>query len=234
MIAREEEEYAIADRLIVPSEFARQTYLSRGVSGSRICRIPYGVREDRFRPVGVPEPDRFTVTYVGAVSIRKGFLHLLEAFHKFRHPGKRMIVIGAVDEALIPLIVKLGTEGVTFRDHVPNDQLPMIYSTADVCVLPSIEDGFGMAISEALACGCPVIVSTNAGGSELIVNGVNGFVVPAGDALAIVSALDRLAEREISREAMNVSAVPGGWDMYGDAICAMLSDVSANQPLTEK
>lgn len=226
VIAKEESEYEAADRLIVPSEFARKTYLSQGVPEGKICKIPYGVQLDRFVPKEVPPSDDFLVLYVGAVSIRKGFLHLLDAFRKFRHPRKRMIVVGSVDQALRPMIAKLGVGGVTFQSYIPNDQLPELYRRASACVLPSMEDGFGMVVSEALACGCPVIASENVGGSELITHGQNGFVIPAGDAVAIVQSLEWLADNAKGRKTGTLSIPSGGWDVYGDAICAVLVDAT--------
>src|SRR5258705_153155 len=77
-------------------------------------------------------------------------------------------------------ILKL-PEGVTWLGHQPKPRVRELMSQADVLVLPSIEDGFGMVILQALACGCPVIASSNTGGPDVIVPGQTGFIVPAND-----------------------------------------------------
>jgi glycosyltransferase involved in cell wall biosynthesis len=97
-------------------------------------------------------------------------------------------------------------------------------------VLPSIEDGFGLVMAEAMACGCPVISSTHTGGEDLYTNGKEGFIVPIRSAEAIAERLQELADDPELRERMRGSALErvraiGGWSEYGDRWVALLQSL---------
>lgn len=221
MIEREEREYELADTISVPSIFVAKSFVEMGVPRDKLFVNPYGARLERFRPVGTPAPDRFDVLFVGGVSIRKGFLYLLEAFARLRHPRKRLRVIGAVSPEIRSLLAARDLSDVEFLGTVGNEQLAMYYSTSQVMVLPSIEEGFGMVIGEALACGCPVIASENTGGIDFFTDGVEGLIVPPRSSEALLAAFEKLAGDETLRSDMSRAAVEGvkkigGWDRYGE------------------
>lgn len=231
VVAKEEAEYEAADRVTVPSSFARATFIERGVPAEKVVLLPYGARLDRFRPAGEPQPDRFTLLYVGRVSLRKGIPYLLQAFARLRHPGKRLRIAGLVDDDMGPVLRRLPLGGVEFLGSVSNAQLVMHYSAADAALLPSIEDGFGMVLGEALACGCPVVASTNTGSSDLVTDGVEGRIVPVRDADALARALQDLADDPHGRRAMRAAALArveriGGWDDYGRAWAALVEAIA--------
>lgn len=224
-VLREEAEYESADSILVPSRFARQTYLDRGISPEKVCLLPYGIHLGRFQPdrTSSPAENNFTVLFIGSVCLRKGFLHLLKAFASLKVPNKRLIAIGIVDPPLRSLMSRFSMAGVELISHVPNEELPRYYQTASVFVLPSIEDGFGLTVHEALACGCPVIVSSNTGGSESIQEGVSGLVVPPGDSRALKDALERVAGGGLLGLAAGGQMPPiPTWESYGDGVVAVL------------
>jgi glycosyltransferase involved in cell wall biosynthesis len=87
-------------------------------------------------------------------------------------------------------------------------------------VLPSVQDGFGMVLSQAMACGCPVIGTTHTGADDLLEHGQQGFIVPTRDAQALTRHLQMLADDPALRAAMSLRAVlrvqsAGGWHDYG-------------------
>jgi glycosyltransferase involved in cell wall biosynthesis len=97
-------------------------------------------------------------------------------------------------------------------------------SKSHVLVLPSIDEGFGMVLAEAMACGCPVIATTNTGAPNLISNGRDGFIVPIRDPVAITQKLEMMAQCPEMRATMSDRALArtqqlGGWDSYGDTVC---------------
>jgi glycosyltransferase involved in cell wall biosynthesis len=218
ILAKEEEEYAVADLISVPSEFCVRSFVEQGVAREKLRRIPYGARLERFFPVCEPEPEQFNALFVGQVSLRKGVPYLLEGFARFRHRNKRLRIVGDMTPELKALLPRLPTENVVFLGNVANAQLPALYSAADCLVAPSIEDGWSMVVSEALACGCPVIASTHCGAAEMIETGREGFVVPIRDAGAIASALESVADSGTRlRPAARQRVVDlGGWDSYGE------------------
>ncbi|HVK12265.1 MAG TPA: glycosyltransferase [Gemmataceae bacterium] len=182
-------EYDLADEIVVNSEHARQTFLDAGTPPAKLRRRVLTV-DPRFHP----PPDRPTgpgglrVVYVGSLAVTKGVPILLEAFARFDDLDARLTLVGGT-----------GTRGMRryltaalARDRrvrvCPGDPLPHLWA-ADVAVHPSYQDGFGYAPMEALACGVPVIVTDQTGMKEYVREGVNGYVVPAGDADALLARL---------------------------------------------
>ena len=96
VIKIELEEYAMADLITVPSEFAARSFYEKGFSREKIHVIPYGVDPSVFHPVGEPDPDSFDVLFVGALTIRKGIVHLIRAFERLEHKNKRLTFIGVL------------------------------------------------------------------------------------------------------------------------------------------
>ncbi len=220
-IKKEEAEYEVADRITVPSEFVRKSFLSKGVPAEKIVKVVYGARLDRFNKKGEPDKSKFIVLWVGGVSLRKGFMYLLDAFHQLRHPNKELRVVGPVSPEIKSLFNRGLLEGVKFLGAVSNVKLAEIYSCATVFVLPSLEEGLAMVQGEALACGCPIIGSTNSGAEDLITHGKEGFIVPIRSSEAILERLQQLIDDDSLRETMSDAALKcvhqiGGWDSYGN------------------
>ncbi|MGD0641055.1 MAG: glycosyltransferase family 4 protein [Roseiarcus sp.] len=224
---RQLEEYATADAIAVPSRFVKQSFVAEGVAADKVHIVPYGVRRAHFNPVSQPPVDRFRVLFVGSLSIEKGVRYLLEAFRDFPHPRKELLVVGHVRTEAGPIIASLADSKVEFLGHIPNTGLREIYSSSHVMVLPSVQDGFGMVMAEALACGCPVIASTSTGAPDLFAHGKEGFIVPIRDSRAICDCLTRFADEPDLRVRMSAAAVErvanlGGWGAYGNKYVALL------------
>jgi glycosyltransferase involved in cell wall biosynthesis len=220
IVAKEEAEYEGADLISVPSGFAEQSFLDMGLPASKIRRIPYGSRPERFRPEGEPPKDSFNVLFVGHVSLRKGLPYLLEAFSRLKHPHKRLQIVGNIDRALSPILAKLATDNVHYLGAVPNIQLSKLYGEAHVMVLPSVEEGLAMVMGEAMACGCPVIASRNTGAQDFFTDGDEGFIVPIRSSESILRALQQLADDPCLAATLRLRCVQrmrdvDGWDGYG-------------------
>ena len=128
---------------------------------------------------------------------RKGIRFLIEAIAKLsdKYPNVKLIIAGDGFER--PELEKLAkdlrvADRTTFLGWVANKDLPRYFQGCVVSVIPSLEEGFGIPAAEAMGCDAPV-VATDAGGlPEVVANGVTGFVVPKGDAMALAQAIDRL------------------------------------------
>ncbi|MGR3274563.1 glycosyltransferase family 4 protein [Acaryochloris marina NIES-2412] len=230
VIDKEEAEYETANYITVPSEFVRQSFIKQGVSPDKVRKISYGARLDRFHPISKPNPDEFRILFVGSVSLRKGFLDVLQAFNDFDHPAKKLIVIGSVSSSISPFIEKYSTDQVEFLGIIPNKQLARYFSESHVFVLPSIEEGLAMVLGEALACGCPVIATENTGASDLIRNGHEGFIVPIRQPQTITDKLELLSDcpelqKKLSKNALKRVKQLGGWDNYGDQWYRLLQTI---------
>jgi glycosyltransferase involved in cell wall biosynthesis len=192
-----------------------------GVPAEKVYTIPYGVRLENFRPVGEPTPGEFNVLFAGGAGLRKGVPYLLQAFANLQHPRKKLRVAGYVRDNLRDVLHRLPKEHVEFLGPVPRERLVELMSTSDVMVLPSIEEGLALVQAEAMACGCPVIGSTNTGGDDLYTDGIEGFIVPIRDAAAILDRMQLLADDPALARSMRVAARErvqslGGWSDYGN------------------
>jgi glycosyltransferase involved in cell wall biosynthesis len=233
VIEKEEQEYASADLVTVPSEFTYRSFLAQGVPANRLAKIPYGANIARFSPCAAPAPDKFVVLFVGHVSIRKGIPYLLQAFADFKHCRKELWIIGSKTPDIEPVLKRFDLSRIEFKGIVPNSHLAEYYSRAHVFVLPSIEEGLAMVQGEALACGCPVIASESTGAADLFTDGREGFIVPARDAAAITARLEELAGDEPRRREMSAAALErvqyiGGWRQYGEAYALLLKHVQGS------
>ncbi|MFZ5746842.1 MAG: glycosyltransferase family 4 protein [Pseudomonadota bacterium] len=239
IVDKELAEYDTADCITVPSSFVAESFIERGVPREKMRLIPYGGRLDRFQPVGAPDPNHFTLLFVGGISPRKGIPYLLQAFERFRHPGKRLRIIGSPEPGIEDALSRLPRDRVEFLGQVPNTELARHYSAADALVLPSIEEGLAMVMGEALACGCPVIATTNTGAAELFEHGEQGFILPIRDIDALVGAMTQLADQPGLAGRMRAAAREriqriGGWDSYGKHWASIVETLSVSGARTTR
>jgi glycosyltransferase involved in cell wall biosynthesis len=137
----------------------------------------------------------FTVGVVGGHPLRKGYLYLLRAWEKLALPNARLLLrCGSFhDYPLLETMVKrLGN--VEFVGSVP--EMAEFYQRCDVFVLPSIDDGFGMALFEAMANGCACITTTNTGASELLTHGSDALIVEPASEEQLATCILTLYESE--------------------------------------
>ena len=221
ILAREEAIYAAADAITVPSAVARHSFLQMGTPPEKVRIIPYGVRLDRFALSEPPPSDSFEVIFAGQISLRKGVPYLLQAFARLKHPRKRLTFVGAVQDDMRPLLVRLPTENVAFAGTLPQAELAARMSRSHVLALPSVEEGLALVQGQALACGCPVIATRATGAEDLFTDGIEGFILDDRDTDTLASRLQQLADDPALRERMSAAALQrvkflGGWDTYGE------------------
>lgn len=226
-IEKEDAEYERADAITIASSFQHRSFVEMGIPAPKIHRIAYGVNLTRFAPTGQPDPDRFDVLFVGGATLRKGIPYLLEAFARLRHPTKQLTLVGVIHPEIEPFLARYREKDrIRCTGHVPQTELKEIMSRSHVMVLPSIEDGFGMVMAQAMACGCPVISTTNTGGMDLYHDGLEGFIVPIRDPQAIADRMQQLADTAGLREHMSAAGLKrvenlGGWDVYGQGMAEL-------------
>ena len=218
---REEAIYAACDAITVPSTMAARSFAEMGFPTDKVHVIPYGVRLESFRPAAEPSPDTFDVLFAGAVGLRKGVPYLLEAFANLRHPRKRLIIVGTIQQDIRSVLTRLPMENVEMLGSLPQSELATLMSRSHVLALPSIEEGLALVQAQAMACGCPVVCSTNTGGEDLFTDGVEGFIIPIRDPIALADRLQRLADDPALQRSMRTAALKrvhsiGGWKEYGD------------------
>jgi glycosyltransferase involved in cell wall biosynthesis len=224
-------EYEESHAITVPGQFAKRSFLKQGVASERVFVCPYGVDLSEFRP-GVKRDNIFRVIYVGQITVRKGIGYLLKAIEQLvsRHRVELWLV-GEIDPRMRPLLDKYSGM-FEYKGVSPRKDLWRLYSQASVLVLASVEDGFGYVQAEAMACGVPVIATTNTGAEDLFTDGVEGFIVPIRDPDAIREKLEWMIECSELRDQMAAAALGrvkslGGWNHYGELVETVYREVAA-------
>jgi glycosyltransferase involved in cell wall biosynthesis len=186
------EETRAADRLLVPTETVKRSFVARGVDPAKIIKIPYAANTTRFRPrdesdVYSPFGRALRVICVGSIGLRKGQFHLLEAARRLGKGTVEVTLVGTPTAEVAPVLAGYETE---FRHiRIANDRLRDLLVQHDVFVLPSVEEGLARSICEAMACGLPIVATRESGAEELMTEGQEGFFVEAGSADAIAKCL---------------------------------------------
>jgi glycosyltransferase involved in cell wall biosynthesis len=227
------DEIQTAHRVFVLSEFQKRTFLEAGIDEEKLIVTPLGVDLDTFKPIRTSREKRvFRVIFVGQISQRKGISYLIEAFRMATIPNSELLLVGRM------MGLELGWShipGMRYVPHVPRWELPELYASADVFVLPSLVEGFALTALEAMACGLPVIVSTNTFAADVVTDSLDGYVTPIRDPVAIAERLQYLyrhpAQRDQMGKAARRRAEDFSWDRYGELITSIIrSGSSPRQP----
>jgi glycosyltransferase involved in cell wall biosynthesis len=184
IIDKEKMEYQLADHIMVPTEIARQTFLTRGFSEKKIIKIPYGVDLNEFQKKISNKKKGliFRIIYTGTLSIRKGVLYLLKAFDELNLKNSQLLMIGNIDREINSKINKYrSNQKIIFKKSISQSKLSEQYSCSNVFITCSIEEGLSMVQLQAMSCGLPIICTPNSGGDEIIDNGNDGFILPIRD-----------------------------------------------------
>ncbi len=193
-------EYEAAERILAPSEYTRATFpeamRSKIIKAPLFgrCSFPAKTRAERHR--------EFTVGVVGGEPVRKGYLYLLEAWERLALNNARLLIRSDADFTRYPALQQriARLSNVEFVRYVPD--INDFYQRCDVFVLPSVDDGFGMALFEAMANEVPCIATTHCGSSELLTPGRDGIVIPPRNADLLAEALLSLYQQEELRRAL--------------------------------
>jgi glycosyltransferase involved in cell wall biosynthesis len=205
--------FRLADQVIAPSSPTRDLMLSLGIPTDRVTLTPYVVDNgwwmersaavDRamVRASWGASRDDVVILFCAKLQAWKRPFDLLRALAKCNFPNTRLVYAGdgPLHAQLVAEASALGIESrVRFLGFVNQTQLPAIYTSAEVMVLPSEYEPFAVVVNEAMCCGCPVIVSDRVGaGSDLVAPVCSEFIFPCGN----ISALSEILARVVSGHA---------------------------------
>jgi D-inositol-3-phosphate glycosyltransferase len=223
------------DRVISLSESERE-HLVRlyGVDGDRVAVIPGGVDLEICRPLDREQcrkelglsPDARVVLYVGRMDPLKGIDTLVQALSLIPEGvGLQCLVVGGNTQddgqiaGLISLAEGLGVAGrMKFFGPVEHERVPLFYSAADVCVVPSRYESFGLVALESLACGTPVVASEVGGLPSIVRHMENGLLVSQPDPASFAAAMMLLLGDGVLRQRLASGAVASARSFYWPGI----------------
>lgn len=206
--AIQQEEWTLADRIIVASCYTYKSIIKLQPSlHSKIQIVPLTVNISLYLPyqhVRYFSADRpLRVLFVGRASILKGIQYLLRAFEEIPERIAQLTVVGSI--YLNPHQVKAYDDKINFEGPVPYVEIPRTYHDYDVLVFPTISDGFGAVMLEAMATGLPVIATENCG--DIIEDGVNGYRIPIRNSTIIVEKIMELVKHPELLTQLSVGAI---------------------------
>ena len=224
-------EIRLADKILLGSTFAKDSFIAEGVQEQKLEVISYGTDTSLFHPLqnkySDPEVKNFRVLFVGGIGQFKGISYLLKAYKQFKGPGTELVLIGNIIGDKTPL--EPYKESFTHFQHMPRTELANFYQSADVFVFPTLHEGMGLVVLEAMASGLPVITTPN-GPSDIVQDGISGFLVPVRNIEAIVEKLELLRTHPEERYRMGSNARKRAlefcWDNYEKRIVDLISRLS--------
>lgn len=223
-------EYELADYISVPSSFVKRSFVEYGVHESKIFVNPYGVNLSQFLQTEKID-SVFRVVFCGRLCIRKGSHYLLQAMFESDIPNFEFWHIGGISEDMEPFIKEYNSEKIIFKGSMSQSKLYKMFSQCNVFCIPSLEEGMALVQLQAMACGLPLICSTNTGGDDLISeDGREGFVIPIRSVSAIKEKIQFLYDNPTKCRAMGLAAkervIKGfSWDDYGKRYVDFLNKI---------
>lgn len=225
VIQKVEKEIEAADLILVPSFFVAKQLQKVGVLIHKIAIIPYGVNLSAFYPststmqkLSTKKP--LNCLYVGQISHRKGIKILMEVARRCLKLPIKFTLIGPMVSPEVLKNIPRNTKYI--GPTVPGGVADAMHE-ADMFILPSLEDACALVVFEAMASGLPVITTTQNGSGEIISHGVNGLIVPPGDAPRLVEEIERLIfdqilRLEIGKNARKEVECSCSWEDYGNRV----------------
>jgi glycosyltransferase involved in cell wall biosynthesis len=224
-LARKDEELKLANRVVVASSFTKETLRAADLAVD-VRVVPYGA------PPSIPSnveasSGPLRILFVGSLGQRKGLSYLLRALELLGSKVTLTLLGRKAAEGCAPL-----EEAV--RKHrwipsLPHPELLRVMQQHDVLVLPSLFEGFGLVILEAMAQRLPVIATPHSAGPDIISEGVDGFIVPIRSAEAIAARLDQLASNtnllQEMKQAAQDKAKSQRWKNYRESLAQVAQEL---------
>jgi len=200
---RREQEWTLADRVVVNSDFCRQALIQQGVPPEKLSIIPLCFETSNNEPeiTGAKSnasgaKNKLRVLYLGQVILRKGIQYLMQAAKLLEKEPIQFDVVGPI--GISAAAIACAPPNLTFHGRATRDQTAEWYQQGDLFVLPTISDGFALTQLEAMSYGLPVVATPCCG--AVVSDGLDGFIVPQRDVDALAKTFQRyLADPELLR-----------------------------------
>jgi glycosyltransferase involved in cell wall biosynthesis len=188
-LRKESEEATLADVVVAASSFTKSTLMAAGVADSVIRVLPYGVGEPFGTGIRSSSTEgRLKLLFVGAVTQRKGVGYLRDAL---RLIGSKQVSLTVATREVVDPKLLAGIDAIAEIKRVGTDEdLARVMSNSDMLLLPSLAEGFGHVILEAMLCGLPVLATNRTCAPDIFSGQDEGFVIEPGSATQIAEAIE--------------------------------------------
>lgn len=218
-----------ADIVVGASQFTLQTLRESGVEEKKLRYLPLGFEADRIPFMENKESRKgpLKLLFAGRITQRKGIKYLLEAMKEFDPKQAELHIIGYVHGSGKAL---MKYDNFILHPPVQQYELFKMYSEFDAFVLPTVFEGFGLVILEAMAAGLPVITTPHSIGPEIIDHGKNGYIVPIRKVEALASTIRDLmskseGEMDQMRRLARTSAMNLSWVKYRERLARVMMEI---------
>lgn len=228
LLMRAKNEINYADYFIVASEFSKKSLVYSGVDKNKIFICRYGVDISKFKPSkrNNNNSSKLNAIFIGGTKEYKGISYLLDAFKILKNENINLTIVGEIS---ISEELSRQYKNIKFVGQVMHSEIATLLQESDFMIFPSLGDGFGLSVTEALACGCPVICSENAGASDLIIDYKNGFVIKSQDSQEIVDKIMFFINNrdilEKMRKCARDTVIQYSWEEYYKAVGKVLHHI---------
>lgn len=180
LIKRAEREYQMCDKIIVLSSAARRTFEKEGHCNVEV--VWPGIDSEFFRPAsGRFRDDIFRVCYAGRIELGKGVLYLLEAWKKLNLANAELVLVGELRPELDSAVRRYSLSNIRYTGFLSREKLIEEYHASSLFAFPSLHEGFGLVMLEAMAAGLPVVGTRSSGAPDCISEGKEGFLAEPRD-----------------------------------------------------
>ena len=222
-------EAKLADYHIVASSYSIKALEYEKIPLDNIYRVPYGVDKNKFLDSQrVYDGKTINVLFVGEVNQRKGIKQLLDAAKDINMSNVVFNIVGAGRDYCSNLYEPYKPY-VNFLGRVPYEELLNQFQTSHIYVFPTMGEGFGLVLLEAMAAGLPVITTANCGGYDIVTEGEDGFLISVGDVKALKEHIMWFLHNPKEAEEMSKHAVAKAkhytWTAYEDGIRKCITDI---------
>lgn len=225
---RTKQEFDRSQCILVSSNWVARSFQQAGFDINKICKLPYpssgsgGNQADTEK--GLRNGRNVRVLCVASIQVRKGLHYLMEAIRHLNKQNSRIkfeiTLVGGIGNKDYFSVLRKMDVPFDHIAHIQNHDMVRFMAGFDVFVLPSLEDGFSVVVSEALQAGIPVVTTQNNGAADAIVDGQNGFVVPAQDSLALAYAIKDAVEVTIEPGFVAPDQIPD-WRTYTEKLTSI-------------
>lgn len=231
-LAKKDEELALADHIIVASNFTKDTLNLYPNTLNKVTVIPYGFPEVTTRnPFKEKTSKPLKLLFVGGLTQRKGIAEVFETANYFGKHTELTIIGRKTSNECKELDNNL--KNYTWIPSLPHNEILAQMQQHDILLFPSLFEGFGMVISEAMSQGMPVITTNHTAGKDFIIHGKNGWIVEPGDSNAMIQVIQNIIDNREQLEQIKINAQNTAkerpWHKYASELALFIKQNLSNE-----